>query len=301
MLTFLIGENSFEVERTLSNIVDEYSGDVERIDGSQLTVDRLPDLFMGQSLFSNKRLIVIKNSSVSGVVWAKLADYLEAELASHIVVVEPKPDKRTKTYKLLREYADTKEFPVWGERDTHRAEEWATNEARARNIAVDQAAIRALVARTGVDQWRLHHALEKLAVLDSVSVETVESTIENNPSDNVFQLFETALNGNMKRLQSMIHVLKQTEDAYMVFGLLSGQAFQLTALVVGSEPSAVVAKDLGAHPFVLSKLAPYAKRLSQSDARNIISIFAECDDAMKSSATDPWLLVERALLKISRF
>jgi DNA polymerase III delta subunit len=68
---------------------------------------------------------------------------------------------------------------------------------------------------------------------------------------------------------------------------------------MSEKSSAEVAKDLGAHPFALSKLAPRANKMSPSDAKQLLALFIEADATLKSSAHNPWLLIERALLKVS--
>ncbi|HEU4715546.1 MAG TPA: hypothetical protein VFS14_01825, partial [Candidatus Saccharimonadales bacterium] len=88
-------------------------------------------------------------------------------------------------------------------------------------------------------------------------------------------------------------------DAYRLLGLLSGQAVQLAVLTLADKPSAEVAKDTGVHPYALSKLAPAARRLGRVGAKKVVTAFAEADEASKSSAADPWLLVERALMKVA--
>jgi len=114
----------------------------------------------------------------------------------------------------------------------------------------------------------------------------------------VFNLFETALRGNPKKVHDMIATLELTEDAYQLFALLASQAFQLAAIQAagaGDNP----AKDFGIHPFVVSKLSNYARTLSQKQTRAIIKAFADADADMKLSKAEPWLLVERALLNVA--
>ena len=83
----------------------------------------------------------------------------------------------------------------------------------------------------------------------------------------------------------------------MTFGLLGSQVFQLAALAVSDKPSGEIAKDIGAHPYALGKLAPHAKKLRRSGTKRLVQIFADTDTAMKSTATDPWILIEQALIK----
>jgi DNA polymerase III delta subunit len=96
----------------------------------------------------------------------------------------------------------------------------------------------------------------------------------------------------------MLRTLELTEDPYRLFGLLAGQAFQLAA-VATSSPSDDVAKDLGVHPYAVSKLRPAAKKMGRSGAKKVIEAFAKADDDMKLSRADPWLLIERTLIHIA--
>lgn len=301
MITVLTGENSFEISRALDSIVVQFAGVPEKFDGSELELNQLPDLLLGGTLFATERLVIIKSLSDNKQLWDVLPEWLQKvgdEI--HIVLIEPKPDKRTKTFKDLKKMADVKEFAVWGERDTYAAETWVAEEAKRQGIVMDKKAVQTLVARVGLDQWLLFQALEKLSVLDEVTVDTIEQFIDANPTENVLNLLDAALRGDSKKVHDMIGVLQRTQDPFMTFGLLSGQVFQLAALAVTDKPSADVAKDIGAHPYALSKLAPHAKKLGRSGAQKLLTIFADADIAMKSSATDPWLLIEQALIKATQ-
>ncbi len=300
MITVLTGENSFELERALRKIVATFDGVAERIDGSELELKQLPDLLMGGTLFATQRLVVIKALSDNKTIWPVLSDWL-ARVSDDVqlVLVEPKPDKRTKTYKDIVKVAKVEEFKPWGERDGMLAEKWAQAEAKTLGLSLEASNARLVVARVGVDQWAIYRALEKLSVLDEVTSEIIQDVVELSPTENVFNLFETALRGDSKSVMHMIATLELTEDPYRVFGLLSGQAVQLLALTVGDKPSAEIAKDIGAHPYAVSKLGSHAKRLGEAGNRKVIRAFAEADTAMKTSAAEPWLLIERALLKIA--
>lgn len=300
MITLLTGESSFELERALSAIVESFDGATERVDGSELELKQLPDLLMGGTLFSERRLVIIKGVSDNKTLWPVLSDWLPRVSEDvHVVLVEPKPDKRTKTYKDVQKLATVQEFKSWGERDAVLAERWVSEEATRLGFSLDLKNARLLVARVGIDQWRLYRALEKLAVLDVVDEAIITDVIEQNPAENVFNLFEAALRGDSRLVHQMIKTLELTEDAYRVFGLLSGQAFQVRALTLADKPSGEVAKDIGAHPYAVSKLVSYAKKLDKVGGGRVIAAFAEADTGMKTSAADPWLLIERALLRVA--
>lgn len=300
MIILVTGENSFENDRTVREIVSSFDGVPERIDGSELEIKQLPDLLMGATLFASKRLVIIKNLSENKPIWSDFIDWLPRISDDvQVVLIEAKPDKRIKTYKELQKVAIIKESTLWSERDTVKAEQWVISEATRLGYSLDKKSAHKLIDRVGVDQWLLAQALEKLSVVDIVSPEVIEELIEANPLENVFMLFESALKGDAPKIKKILTTLEVTEDAFRLLGLLSGQAVQLAVLAISDKPSAEVAKDMGVHPYALSKLAPAAKKLGRSGAKKVVTAFAEADTVAKTSATDPWLLVERALIKVA--
>lgn len=299
MITLLMGENSYEIHHQLRQLAADFQGQTEKIDGAELELQQLPDLLMGSSLFSEKRLVIIRNLSRSKTLWDKLPDWVgRISDDIHLVITEPKPDKRTKTYKTLQKVATIIEHKPWGERDYTQAEKWVVAEAKARQLTLTPTLARLLVARVGVDQWQLGQALDKLRFMDMVTEEVITEVIDARPAENVFDLLETALRGDSVRVQEMIAALSQTDDVYQTFGLLSGQVFQLAALAVARDGDDV-ARDLSVHPFVISKLRPYANRLGARKVGDIVNYLAKADETMKTTDMDPWLVAEHALLKVA--
>lgn len=298
MITLLMGDNSFEINETLENFVASFDGRAEKVDGETLELKDLPDLLMGSTLFAEKRLVIIKGLSQNTKVWEKLPDWLPRISDDiHLVLVDEKPDKRTSAYKELKKVVEVKEFLAWSERDQHLAEAWVSQRAQALNMQLDKKIVHQIVERVGPDQWQLASALEKLSLLDKVTPETVEATIDASPSANIFQLFETALEGDSNKVHHMIKTLELTEEPYKLFALLSSQAFQLAAVASAGEGDNP-AKDFGIHPYVASKLTRYARKLGKTGASQILKAFAKTDADMKISRGDPWLLIERALLQL---
>jgi len=299
MITLLTGENSFEIERELTKIKAGFEGDIENISPDNLTLSNLPDILMGISLFNTKRLIVIRSLSDNKSIWSVFGDWVDKISDDiHLVLIEPKPDKRTSTYKSLKDKINLREFQSWTDRDMSKAEKWVIEEAKKLNFKIDNKDAQLLVRRVGVDQWNLYHALEKLALAGDISADVIKNIVEASPAENVFELFETALNGNLSKLKYMLNILEQTEDVFRLFALLSTQVFQL-AVVANADKNDNVAKDFGIHPYVVSKLSSTAKRLNKGSITKIVKIFAEADDDMKISRAEPWLLVERALVKVA--
>jgi len=299
MITLLLGENSFEIDSALNAIIDGFDGKVERIKADDLQISQLPDILMGISLFATKRLVVIRGLSENKTIWPVLGDWLSKVSDDiHLILIETKIDKRSATYKALKSAVDVREFLPWPDRDIFKAEKWTVDQAKNMGVALDNKLAQFLVRRVGADEWQLFHALEKLALVDSISEEVIKDIVEPNLTENVFELFDTAIKGDLRLLKDMLRILEQTEDIYRLSALLYSQAFQLAAIAAADKDDDV-AKDFGIHPFVVSKLESVAKRVGKTGVAKIVKIFAQADEDTKISKADPWILLERALMKIA--
>lgn len=298
MITWLVGDNTFEIHRAVQAAVARFDGIAERIDGSLLELKNIPDLLMGGTLFASQRLVIIKDASQNTLVWEKLPEWIDRlSDDTELILIDGKPDKRTTTYKEVKKRVLLKEFPVWGERDVSLAESWLIDYAKSLDVALDKRLAHHIVERVGLDQWQLASGLEKISLLDTISSDSIDAIIDANPSENVFHLFELALAGNRQEVHRMIQTLELTEDPYRLFALLSSQVFQLAA-VSSATPADNAVKDFGIHPYVAGKLAKQGSRLGERGAARILQSFAQADADMKVSKGDPWLLIEKTLLSI---
>lgn len=299
MITLLTGDNTFEIEKTLDGLVTQFNGDIEKFDGETLRLNQLPDIVMGGNLFAQNRMIIIRGLSDNKTVWSLLSEWLERlSDDTSLILVEPKLDKRTAIYKILQKIANVHEFTAWNARDNLVAEKWLIAEAKRQNLDFDKKSAQLLISMIGLDQWQLFHAIEKLAILGNASPETIHEVIDANPQNNAFNLLEIATRGDNKVLRAKIDSLKLTEDSYRFFGLLVSQVLQL-ANIINAEKGNNPSRDFGIHPFVVSKMSPLAKKLGREKVAKIIDIFTEADINLKTSATEPWLIIENALFKLA--
>lgn len=98
MLRVFVGEDRLAAEAALKRLI---GGNYEVFEGEVLTVNDLPSIFQGTSLFeTGKRRILLKNLSENPAVWEKIAEYAETE--HEVIVWELKADKRSIGYKNLK-------------------------------------------------------------------------------------------------------------------------------------------------------------------------------------------------------
>ncbi len=301
VITLLTGENDFELTKKIAQLKTNFAGTAERYDAAELSAEQLADIFAGQTLFAMKRLVIIDQPSMNSELWQNLPawnDRLSDD--TELVLVEPKPDKRTATYKWLNKNANVATFDLIDPRDTNKVVKWVEAYAKQHNVALTSHQAKRLATRAGGSQWELAHAIDKLALLSSVTDEWIDNVVDEHPSESVFALFETALNGDSERLAQSLARLRQTEEPYRLFGLMVSQGLQLATLVYGDGNAQKVASDTGAkssYPF--QKLGPYANRMSKRQASDLIKLLARADTRLKSSDADPWIILENCLMGVA--
>lgn len=297
MITLLCGDNDYELTKKVAQLRADFDGPSERFDASELTNEQLADIFAGQSLFAAARLMIIDTPSAHTDFWKNI-DQWATRLSddTHVVLIEPKPDKRTSSYKWLKKNVTVQEFAAFDERDTHGLLSWLEQYAKERSVSVTPAQGRRLIDRAGTNQWELAHAIDKLAHAGEVTDQWIDDATHATPSENVFALFDAVLAGDVQRIQTMIATLQLTEEPYRLLGLINSQALQLAVLTYGDANVSRVATDTAAKSsYPYQKLAPHAARLSKSQTKEMLELLAASDIRLKSSDATPWLVLERTL------
>ena len=293
MIHLFSGENTFEVGRRLGELVAKFDGDVEKVDGSELSLDQLPDLLAGVTLFSSKRLIVIKGASQNKPVWAALGEWFEKGVDNEIVLVEASVDKRTKTFKWLEKHAKVFQSK---ELMPYEAVRWVQQQD-FQGATLEKEVAEFFVDYVGTDQWRLSSELEKLRLSGrEPSRELIEKLIEPTPQATSFELLDAAFRGQAETLERLFETVAREEDPYMFFGLLAGQIYALALIkTAGTKTADAVAKETGVHPFVLKKVSGLAGAVSTGGVQELVGRLAELDANMKSRAVEPWTQVHSFL------
>lgn len=107
MLKIFTGDDRIRAKKA----IEVYLGqDYEIIEGSELEVNSLPSIFLGNSLFSETRHILIRDLSVNKPAFDKLPDYLNTN--HQVALLELKLDKRSNAYKHLKTKVEIKEFTL---------------------------------------------------------------------------------------------------------------------------------------------------------------------------------------------
>jgi len=260
------------------------------------------EIAIGQTLFMNSSVYLISKLSENSKIWSQLPD-VKFDDDRTIILVEDKIDKRTKTYKWLQKNAKVQEFSPLSDRQKPQLLKWCVAEAKARECELTNRQAEIIVDRLGFDQLRLSNFLDQLALAEKVTDDLIDNFIPLARTENVFDLFVSALAGDYGRVHDIISYLESesgVDGAYQTMGLLASQATNLTALVLADGDSKSVASDFSANPYVLRKLASSAKGVDKKKLKRINDALLRADLQMKTTSVNPWLLVEAALVGIGK-
>ena len=300
MIYLFYGENEFEKRQAIAKLIGNEKA--ARYDGEDLTLAGMQEIAIGQTLFMNSSVYLISKLSENSEIWSQLPD-MKFDDDRTIILVEDKIDKRTKTYKWLQKNAKVQEFSPLSDRQKPQLLKWCVAEAKVRECELTNRQAEIIVDRLGFDQLRLSNFLNQLALVEKVTDDLIDNFIPLARTENVFDLFVSALAGDYDKVHDIISYLESesgVDGAYQTMGLLASQVTNLTALVLADGDSKLVASDFSANPYVLRKLASSAKGVDKKKLKRINDALLRADLQMKTTSVNPWLLVEAALVGIGK-
>lgn len=107
MIRIFYGDDRVKAQQEIRRLLGE---DYEVLDGSDLTLSDLPNIFLGTSLFNDKRQILIRDFTANKSIYEELEKYLDSH--HNIILLETKLDKRSVVYKKIKDQLEIKEFKL---------------------------------------------------------------------------------------------------------------------------------------------------------------------------------------------
>ena len=107
MIKIFYGDDRVRAKKQITDILGD---DYEVLDGVDISANDLPSIFLGASLFTNKRKILIRDFTANKPAYEELEKYLNTP--HDIILLETKLDKRSATYKVLKDQLEFREFKL---------------------------------------------------------------------------------------------------------------------------------------------------------------------------------------------
>ncbi len=107
MIKVFYGDDRIRAKQEITNTL---GSDYEVLDGVDIDINALPSIFLGASLFAEKRKILIRDFTANKLIFGELEKYLNTP--HDIILFETKLDKRSATFKALKDKLEFREFKL---------------------------------------------------------------------------------------------------------------------------------------------------------------------------------------------
>ena len=114
MIKIFYGDDRVKAKQEIDKLFEK---NYEVIEGPEINQNDLPSIFFGTTLFADKRNILIRDLTSNKPAYEELEKFLDTP--HNIILLETKLDKRTTTYKNLKDKIEFKEFKLPEAQDFH--------------------------------------------------------------------------------------------------------------------------------------------------------------------------------------
>ncbi len=304
MITVLTGENSYllkaESKRLIAGFVAEHTDmGLERLDGEEASYDRMREALESLPFLAGKKLVVLQKPSANKEFLDKAAELLaDVPATTDVLIIEPKPDKRTAYYKFLKKAAELKTF---NELDENGLARWAAEQAKERGGVLSSSDARYLVQRVGASQELISNELDKLLNYDpTVSRQTIDLLTDPTPQSTIFELLDAAMTGKTKRALELYEEQRAMKvEPQQILAMLAWQLHALAVVkVAAGKDAATIAKEAKLNPFVVRKTQNLARQMSSQQIKRLVRHTLELDIRLKSQPIDADEALQNLLIRI---
>lgn len=299
MIIFIYGQDSYRSKSKLDEIISHYkkihkSGlNLIDVNASQIDFPDFYDTLRNSAMFSEKKLIVLKNLFLNKKFQE---DFLEEakklqDLKDIIVVYEPDlVDQRLKVFKFLTKYCKSQEFKLL---DNGNLKSWIKEGFEERGQKINGDAIDLFMSFVGNDLWRASNEVKKLADFRRGSIirkEDIELQIRPKIEIDIFKTIDALAVKNKK--QALLFLQKHLDRGDSHLYLLSMVAYQFRNLLMVKELAekglmyTSIIKKSGLHPFVVKKNYFACQHFSFEELKNIYRKIFQIDLDIKRGKID---------------
>ena len=288
----LTGENSFllgaELAQLAQPFLEEYGAmALERLAGDEVSFERIQEALQSLPFLTAKKMVILRAPSVSKQ-FTEHVEHLLAEIpeTTDVILVEPKLDKRSGYYKLLKQITDFREIT---ELDRARLSQWLVATAKEEGGSLSQTEAMHLIDRVGANQQLLGHELEKLLLYDSnVTRRSIDLLTEPTPQSTIFELLDAAFAGNTKRALALYEEQRALKvEPQQIIAMLAWQLHVLALIkVAGSRTADQIAREAKMSPFVVRKSMGIVSKLSLKNLKRLVAELLAIDSRLKRESID---------------
>ncbi|MBI5470967.1 MAG: DNA polymerase III subunit delta [Ignavibacteriae bacterium] len=304
------GEENFLIEEATHAVLDaaltpdERGFNLDLVYGNEADARDIVSHASSFPMMSERRVVIVRDADKLGQLEI-LASYCEEPLASTCLILAcTKPDFRRKPFSTIKKTGCVIEFkPLW----ENQIGGWISRRVKKdkREIAAD--AVTMLAAYVGTSLREIANELEKLYIFlgekKSITVDDVSAVVGVSKEFTVFEL-QWALGARQAQRATEIleHMLDQGEQPIMMVAVLT-KFFVTLMKLQDAKRRGVSGNQQLVQAGVFSfgdKYLQAANRFSQRELENIFLSLSEVDEKLKSTSTDPRLLMQTFVVNATR-
>ena len=254
--------------------------------------DQLEQFLQTPPVFAEKKLLILRDTGVFKSPKAADKDFLMQLLSQPpeyacIVFAEQAIDKKQKKLLALTEPVECNQLTE------AQLKSWINILVQRQQKKITVKTMEYLISCCGTGMEHLEHEINKLcsgtqeqiitpAQIDKIAIKSVENRI--------FDLSKAVLDKNGATAFSILEDLKALrESPIKIIGFLSKSFCDIYKIKHCPAPSP---QTTGLHPYVVKLHTATARKLSDKELCRLISLTAQCDTALKSSAVTDWISLE---------
>lgn len=274
---------------------------LERLDGEETSSERMQEALQSLPFLADKKLVVLKTPGANKQFVEKAEGLLkELPETTDLIIVEPKLDKRSAYYKMLKKQKGYQEF---GDLDERGLAKWLVDTAKEKGAVLSMGDASYLISRVGTNQQNLSNEIEKLSLhSDKITRETIESLTPQTPQSTIFQLLEAAFAGNTKRALELYGEQRALKvEPQQIIAMLAWQLHVLALVKTAKDKTPdEIAREAKISPYVVRKSAGIARNITLADTKKLVADLLTIDFRLKSESLNADDVLLNYLITISK-
>lgn len=301
MFIILYGPEVFLAERKLKEIIDSYRKSQKSglsfysFDAEALDLDDFKNAAQTESMFAEKKLIILKNLFLENEKLAKKImdfsnDYGIQDMKETVIVFLEKGNPKSKNFDDLLEKPNL--FQEFKKLEGVKLTAWAKAEFEKAGAKIEPPALMYLISAAGSDLYRLKNEIDKLtAYKKSITKKDVEELVVSDFHSDIFAVIDAIAKKDKKSsLKILNDHLEQGESEQYLLSMIVYQfrnLIKVKSLADKELKADQIAKKTGLHPFVVKKTLVSSRLFSFDDLKEIYKKLFDIDLKIKTGEIEP--------------
>lgn len=276
-----------------------------RFEGKEAQVPALIDLAETMPFFAEHRVILVEDSDFFKNAAPQLAEYLpDMPETTCMIFIEKEVDKRSKTYKSLKDIGRMVEFKTPDEKMLTR---WVLTVLQKNGKKLTQPTMQLFLEKAGNSMGNIDRELEKLICYvgdrEIIQMDDVEEICTGQTENRIFDMIHMMAEKRQKEaLELYYDLLALKEPPMRILFLLVRQfniLLQVKTMVAAGMEQNQIADRAGLRSFTIRRYRSEAGHFSVQKLKEALRDCARAEEDVKTGRLDDRLSVELILVKYS--